>query len=125
MSQQAGVQAASAIDLGNCESLLVSATDVWIFQAVTSVSTSTATSIVLTGGALAENVFWQVGTTLSTGTSSAFVGTVLAGTSITLGSSSSLLGRSLAQASVFATSGNTITSFDTVSIPSNFQHRKR
>lgn len=83
----------------------------FIFQAATSVSTSTATSIILTGGALAENVFWQVGTALSTGTSSSFVGTVLAGTSITLGSSSSLTGRALAQAAFAATSGNTITSF--------------
>jgi len=88
-----------------------SATDIFIFQAATSVSTSTATSIILTGGALAENVFWQVGTALSTGTSSSFVGTVLAGTSITLGSSSSLTGRALAQAAFAATSGNTITSF--------------
>jgi hypothetical protein len=96
-----------------------SATDIFIFQAATSVTTSTATSIILTGGALAENVFWQVGTTLSTGTSSVFVGTVLAGTSITLGSTSTLNGRALAQAAVAATSGNTITSFPTSSTPSN------
>lgn len=88
-----------------------SSTDVWIFQAATSVSTSSSTSVILAGGALASNVFWKVGTTLTTGVSSTFVGTVLAGTSITLGSTSSLNGRALAQAAVSATSGNTVTSF--------------
>jgi len=88
-----------------------SATDVWIFQAATSMTTAASTSIVLSGGALAENVFWQLGTTLTTGASSSFVGTVLSGTSITMGSTSTLNGRAMAQAAVSLTSGNTVTSF--------------
>lgn len=74
-------------------------------------TTAASTSIVLAGGALASNVFWQVGTTLATGTSSTFVGTVLSGTSITLGSGSSLSGRALAKAAVSCASGNRITGF--------------
>lgn len=88
-----------------------SSTDIWIFQSATSVDTASSTNIVLTGGALAKNVFWQVGTTLATGASSSFVGTVLAGTSITLGTSATLAGRALAQAAMTCTSGNTVTSF--------------
>lgn len=87
-----------------------SATDVWIFQATTSVTTAASTSIVMSGGALASNVFWKVGTTLTTGAGSSFLGTVLAGTSITMGTSSTLYGRALAQAAVTLTSGNTVTS---------------
>lgn len=48
---------------------------------------------------------------ISTGDSSAFVGTVLAGTSITLDSDSSLNGRALAQAAVSCASGNAVTGF--------------
>jgi hypothetical protein len=88
-----------------------SATDVWIFQAATSITTSSDTSIILSGGALASNVFWKAGTTVTTGVSSTFVGTILSGTSVTLGSTSSLNGRAFAQAAVSASSGNTITSF--------------
>jgi hypothetical protein len=96
-----------------------SATDVWIFQAATSVITSTATSIILAGGALASNVFWQVGTTLVTGPDSTFAGTVLAGTSITMGTGSSINGRLLAQAAVSASNGNVITSFVAGSTPAS------
>jgi len=85
--------------------------DVWIFQTATSVTTAASTSIVMAGGALAKNVFWQVGTTLQTGASSSFVGTVLSGTSITLGSDATLNGRALAKAAVSCTSGNTVVSF--------------
>jgi len=88
-----------------------SKTDVWIFQTATSVTTAASTSIILTGEALASNVFWQVGTTLETGISSTFVGTILSGTSVTLGSDSSLSGRALAQAAVTCTSGNKVTGF--------------
>lgn len=37
-----------------------SATDVWIFQVAQDLTVSSATNVVLTGGAVAKNVFWQV-----------------------------------------------------------------
>lgn len=94
-----------------------SATDVFIFQAATSITTAASTAVILTGGALASNVFWQAGTTFSTGGSSVVVGTILAGTSITLGGGSVLTGRALAQAAMSCSSGNTVTSFVAGSAP--------
>jgi len=37
-----------------------SATDVWIFQIAQALTVSNATKILLDGGALPSNVFWQV-----------------------------------------------------------------
>lgn len=88
-----------------------SSSDVWVFKASTSVTTGSATSIVLLGGALASNVFWQIGTTLQTGDSSLFIGTVLAGTSIILGPSSTLYGHAFAQAAVSCAGNNLVSTF--------------
>lgn len=82
-----------------------------IFQATTSVLTSASTHVVLAGGILPSNVFWQVGTTFEIGSSASALGTILAQTSVTLDTSATLNGRALAQATVTCTSGNTITSF--------------
>ena len=82
---------------------------VFLFQAATTVITQTSTSIVLTRSAKAANVFWQVGTGLTMGTTSSFVGTILAGTGITIGSGATLLGRGLAQTFVTCANANTVT----------------
>lgn len=88
-----------------------SATDVWIFQTATYVTSGASTNVVMSGGALASNVFWQVGTLVETGPFSSFAGTILAGTQITLGSTATLNGRALSQTAVVMTSGNVVTSF--------------
>ena len=82
---------------------------VFLFQTTSSVVTFTSTSIILSGSAVAENVFWQVGTALTIGSSSLFIGTILTGTGITIGSDSTLLGRALAQTFVTCANGNTVT----------------
>jgi hypothetical protein len=70
---------------------------VFIFQTDSTVTTSVGSTIALTNGALACNVFWQVGSSATFGASSTFVGNVLALTSITVGNSVVVDGRMLAR----------------------------
>jgi len=77
-----------------------SATDVWIFEIAQNLTVSSATSVILTGGALPENVFWQVTGLVDLGTTSNFSGVVLSATAITLGTGASVHGRLLAQTAV-------------------------
>jgi Ice-binding-like len=76
------------------------ATAVWIFQIAQDLTVSSAASILLTGGALPKNVFWQVGGGTSLGTTSHLEGVVLAQTSVTLTTGASIRGRLLAQTAV-------------------------
>jgi hypothetical protein len=76
------------------------ATDVWIFQISGTLSQADATSILLSGGAMAKNVFWQVagGVTL-TGTAH-MEGVIMSKTTITLNGTSTANSRLLAQTTV-------------------------
>jgi hypothetical protein len=67
----------------------------FIFQAGTSLVT--AGDVVLINGAQARNVYWQVGSSATIGTSSHWQGNILALTSITLVDNATLLGRALAR----------------------------
>ena len=75
--------------------------DVWIFQIGSTLTTAAGVGpqsrVVLTGGAQAKNVFWQVGSSATIGTHSVFIGTILAQDSITLDTDSVLDGRALAR----------------------------
>jgi Ice-binding-like/Bacterial Ig-like domain len=73
---------------------------VWIFQIAQDLNLSSATSVVLTGGALAKNVFWQVTGLVDIGTTAHLEGVVLCATAITLETGSSVHGRLLAQTAV-------------------------
>lgn len=83
------------------------ANDVWIFQIAGGVTQSSAAKVVLTGGALARNVFWQVFGVVDIGTTARMEGVVLSQTSITLKTGASANGRLLAQTSV-TLAGNTV-----------------
>jgi len=76
------------------------ANDVWIFQIAQDLTVSSATNIVLIGGALPKNVFWQVGGVVDLGTTSHFEGVILTQTSVTLRTGASIRGRLLAQTAV-------------------------
>src|SRR5450759_4913148 len=90
--------------------------DVWIFQIgseliITGGSSGAYGNVILTGGAQAKNVFWQVGTSATIGDGTSFIGTVMAMTSITMGSGSTAVGRMLARTgAVVLTSTNTVIS---------------
>ena len=74
---------------------------VWIFQMATTLITSGGSTILLTNGASAANVFWQVGSSATIGATNNFVGTILAAASITVtGNGTTITGRLLASAAV-------------------------
>ncbi|HEV3413165.1 MAG TPA: ice-binding family protein [Puia sp.] len=76
------------------------ASDVWIFQIAGNLNTSSAVNIILSGGAQAKNIFWQVAGQATLGTTSHFEGNILSMTGITLQTGASLNGRALAQTAV-------------------------
>src|ERR1039457_5490090 len=71
--------------------------DVWVFQMASTLTVAVSGRVILTGGAQARNIFWQVGSSATLGTSSVFMGTIMAYSSITMNASSTLDGRALAQ----------------------------
>jgi hypothetical protein len=77
-----------------------SATDVWIFQIAQNLTVSSATNVLLTGGALAKNVFWQVSGGVDLGTTAHLEGVILGQTAIALRTGASITGRLLAQSAV-------------------------
>ncbi len=81
--------------------------DVWIFQVAQSLTMSSATHVVLTGGAVPRNVFWQVSGLVDLGTMAHCEGVVLSQTSVTLETGASINGRLLAQTAV-SLDGNTV-----------------
>jgi hypothetical protein len=76
------------------------AADVWIFQIAQDLTVSSATSIVLAGGAVSKNVFWEVAGLVEVGTGAHFEGVILTKTSIALRTGASIAGRLLAQTAV-------------------------
>jgi len=77
-----------------------SATATWIFQIAQTLTVENGVHVVLAGGALPENIVWQVGTGASLGTTAHVEGTIMTGTAITLATGASLNGRALAQTAV-------------------------
>ena len=82
---------------------------VWVFQAGSDLIVGNGSVVSLTNGAQACNVFWQVGSSASLGTSVAFRGTIMALTSITLATAATLEGRALARNGTVTLDTNTIT----------------
>lgn len=82
--------------------------DVWIFQIAGNLTMSSATHIILSGGAQASNVFWVVAGQTTIGTTAVFNGNILDQTTIALNTGAVLNGRALAQAAVTLQS-NTVT----------------
>ncbi|HTG43686.1 MAG TPA: ice-binding family protein [Verrucomicrobiae bacterium] len=84
--------------------------DVWIFQIAGSVTMAAAKSVLLSGGAQAANIFWQVagGIGVDLGTTSHFEGIILSQAAINLNTGASINGRLLAQTAV-TLDANTVT----------------
>jgi hypothetical protein len=81
---------------------------VFIIQIASSLTTTSGRKVILSGGALASNIFWQVGSSATFGTTSVFKGTVMAMQSITLNTGATLDGRALARIGGITMAGNTI-----------------
>ncbi|MCH8529308.1 MAG: ice-binding family protein [Saccharospirillum sp.] len=77
-----------------------SPTDVWIFQIGQDLKLEDGKAVVLTGGALPENVFWQVAGEVTLQAGAKFNGNILSQTGIVLKSGATLNGRAMAQTAV-------------------------
>jgi hypothetical protein len=84
------------------------ATAVFIIQIASTLTTTSGRKVILSGGALASNIFWQVGTSATFGTTSVFKGTVMAMQSITFNTGATLDGRALARTGAVTMAGNVI-----------------
>jgi hypothetical protein len=82
---------------------------VFIFQMSSTLITGSGSSVVLTNGAQACNVYWQVGSSATLGSGSSLQGTILALTSITLETGATIAGRALARNGSVTMDTNTIT----------------
>jgi hypothetical protein len=82
---------------------------VFIFQTVSTLLTAAASTVTLTGGAQARNVFWQVGTSATLGAGSTLAGTILALASVTIGADTIIAGRVLARDGTVTLDTDTIT----------------
>jgi hypothetical protein len=98
-----GLTGALTLDAGG------NADAVFVFQADTTLTAGPGSSVLLTGGAQACNVFWQVGSSATLDTDTVFVGNVLAEDSITLNSRASIVGRALASNGAVTMDNNVIT----------------
>lgn len=69
---------------------------VFIFKMVTSLTTASASSVNVIGGGSVCNVWWQVGSSATLGTTTSLAGNILASDSITLTTGASMSGRAFA-----------------------------
>lgn len=70
---------------------------VWVFQVDSALTTGSSSNIQLVNGASSCNVFWQVGSSATLGSSSYFAGSILANTSVTVNTDAIVEGRALAR----------------------------
>jgi hypothetical protein len=81
---------------------------VFIFQMASTLTTTAGRQIILSGGATAASVYWQVGTSATLGTASVFHGTIMADQAITMGTGAVLNGRALARIAAVSLDSNPI-----------------
>jgi hypothetical protein len=86
---------------------------IWIFQIGGTLDISSGKKVILSGGAQAKNIFWQVAGATTLGTTSVFNGNILDQTNIAIQTGATLNGRALAQTAVtldshkiFSSNGN-------------------
>jgi hypothetical protein len=81
----------------------------WVFQMGSTLTTFVGTQVVLAGGAKAGNIYWQVGSSATLGTTSIFQGNILAAISISAGTGAVINGRLLTQTGAVTLLSNTVT----------------
>ena len=87
------------------------ADDVWIFQIATTLDVEAGVNrkVILAGGARAKNIFWQVGTSATLGTTSVFKGNIMANQSISLNTGAAIEGRLFARIGAVTLSSSTVS----------------
>src|SRR5688572_24521338 len=89
---------------------------IFIFQIGTTLTTASSSQVIMSSGGRGNNVYWQVGTSATIGTSTVFRGHIIADTSVTLTTSASTTGR------VFALNGAaTIDSTAVAALPTGIR----
>lgn len=81
----------------------------FIFQVGSTLTTASASSVVMANGAQTCNVWWQVGSSATLGTTTAFAGTLVALASATLTTGATLAGRAIARTGAVTLDSNTVT----------------
>jgi len=89
---------------------------VYIFKIGSTLTTASNAQVNLISGANADNVFWQVGSSATLGTSTAFEGNILAYQSISLTNGATLEGRAL------ALNGAVSMDADSITVPKDVQN---
>jgi hypothetical protein len=89
--------------------LTLSGLGVYIFREGSTLVTASGSRVVLIGGAQPCDVFWQVGSSATIGTSTTFVGNIMAMASIQMQTGATLIGRALARTAAVTLDTNTIT----------------
>ena len=82
---------------------------VWIFQAGSTLTLASGSQVILTNGAQAANIFWEVGSSATLETDSQFAGNILAHDSVTLDTGAIVNGRVLAMNGAVTLDDNLIT----------------
>ena len=82
---------------------------VFIFKMGSTLTTASASSVVLINGGSPGNVFWQVGSSATLGTATSFAGNILALTSITVTTGVRVTGRTLARNGAVTLDTNAVT----------------
>lgn len=82
---------------------------VWVFQIGSTLTTASNASVLIINGGQQCNVFWQVGSSATLGTDTAFTGDILALASITLTTDTHVSGRALAQNGAVTMDSNTVS----------------
>jgi hypothetical protein len=82
---------------------------VFVFQVGSSLTTASNASVELINGGVDCNVFWQVGSSATLGTTTAFKGNIIALASITLNTNAMVSGRTLARTAAVTLDTNAVT----------------
>src|ERR1041385_2838460 len=82
---------------------------VFIFRMASTLATTVGRQVILSGGAKAANIYWQVGSSATLGSFSVFKGNILASTSITVTTGAVVEGRLLARTAAVTLDANAIT----------------
>jgi len=96
----------TALITGTDVTLTGGSNDVWIFQIEDDLEVGNAIQVILAGGAQARNIFWQVGTSVTIGTSAVFNGTILANQAVVMNSTSTMNGRAMSFTAGVTFNGN-------------------
>jgi hypothetical protein len=89
----------------------------FVFQVASALTTASASSVVLINGASPCNVFWQVGTSATLGSTTAFQGNLMALASISLNNAATVVGRVLARNGQVSLINNVLTASTCATAP--------